>query len=48
MEGQPPGKARDSVLDLSESKAKLGWEPKYSLDEALAAYAAEIDAVGAF
>lgn len=48
MEGRPPGKARDSVLDLAESKAKLGWEPKYSLDAALADYAEEIDRIGAF
>jgi UDP-glucose 4-epimerase len=48
MEGQPPGKARDCVLDLSEAKAKLGWEPQYTLDAALADYAEEIAAVGAF
>jgi UDP-glucose 4-epimerase len=48
MEGRPPGKARDCVLDLSEAKAKLGWEPQYTLDAALADYAEEIAAVGAF
>ncbi len=47
LEGRP-GQDRDTVLDLSESKAKLGWEPKYSLDAALADYAEEIAAVGAF
>ena len=42
------GSDRDSVLDLSEAKAKLGWEPQYTLDAALADYAGEIAAVGAF
>ena len=42
------GSDRDTVLDLSESKAKLGWEPHYTLDTALADYAEQIAAVGAF
>ncbi len=42
------GKNRDSVLDLSEAKAHLGWQPQYSLDAALADYAEEIKAIGAF
>ena len=42
------GSDRDSVLDLSEAKAKLGWEPQYTLDAALTDYAGEIAAVGAF
>lgn len=47
LEGRA-GQDRDTVLDLSESKAKLGWEPQYSLDAALADYAEEIAKVGAF
>jgi UDP-glucose 4-epimerase len=47
LEGRAGGD-RDNVLDLSEAKAKLGWEPEYSLDAALADYAEEIKAVGAF
>ncbi len=42
------GTDRDSVLDLSESKASLGWEPRYTLDAALDDYAGEIAAIGAF
>jgi UDP-glucose 4-epimerase len=42
------GHDRDSVLDLSEPKAQLGWEPEYSLDAALADYAEEIKTIGAF
>ncbi len=42
------GRDRDSVLDLSESKASLGWEPRYTLDAALDDYAGEIAAIGAF
>jgi nucleoside-diphosphate-sugar epimerase len=47
LEGRA-GSDRDSLLDLSEAKAKLGWEPHYTLDTALADYAEEIAAVGAF
>ncbi len=47
LEG-PAGRGRDSVLDLSESKASLGWEPRYTLDAALDDYAGEIAALGAF
>ncbi len=46
LEGRA-GRDRDSVLDLSESKAKLGWEPHYTLDAALNDYAEEIAAIGA-
>jgi len=47
LEGRP-GRDRSSVLDLAEAKAKLGWEPKYDLDAALADYADEIATLGAF
>jgi nucleoside-diphosphate-sugar epimerase len=47
LEGRP-GEERDTVLDLSETKAHLGWEPEYSLDAALADYAEEINSIGAF
>ncbi|MDH3239336.1 MAG: NAD(P)-dependent oxidoreductase [Alphaproteobacteria bacterium] len=47
LEGRA-GHDRDTVLDLSEPKAKLGWVPKYSLDAALADYAEEIKTIGAF
>jgi nucleoside-diphosphate-sugar epimerase len=47
LEGSP-GHDRDTVLDLSESKAQLGWAPKYDLDAALADYAEEIADIGAF
>ena len=42
------GRDRDSVLDLSQAKAELGWEPRYTLDAALEDYAEEIKALGAF
>ena len=47
LEGRA-GRDRDSVLDLSQAKAKLGWEPKYDLDAALADYAEEIATMGPF
>jgi UDP-glucose 4-epimerase len=43
-----PGRDRGSVLDLSATKAALGWEPKYDLKSALKDYAAEIEDIGAF
>jgi len=47
LEGRA-GSDRNSVLDLSKAKAELGWEPRYTLDAALADYAEEIVAVGPF
>jgi UDP-glucose 4-epimerase len=39
-----PGELQRSVLDPSRARRELGWEPKHSLDEGLAATWAWISA----
>jgi UDP-glucose 4-epimerase len=37
-----PATSRDSVLDMSAAKAKLGWAPAYDMEKALADYIDEV------